>query len=185
MKNGYKIYDMSNASASAKPILEEVKAHYQFVPNALGAMVESPEAVKAYLALDDLVNQNSLTDEQRHVVFLTITREYDCGYCVAAHTAFAQMGQVKGEHIGNLREGKPLEDPKLHALQTFAARMVQTGGQVSEKELETFLSHGYTRRHVLDIITMMANKLIAVYANRVMGTDLDEMLQPARWDRVA
>lgn len=185
MKHGYKIYDMNSASASTKEVLEEVKSHYQFVPNALGAMAESPETVRAYLALDELVHQNALTDEQRHIVFLTITREYDCGYCVAAHTAFAQMGQVNGEHIGCLREGRPLSDPALNALQEFTARLVQTGCNVSAQEVDAFLNHGFSRRHILDIITMMANKLIAVFSNRVMGTDLDEMLQPARWERVA
>lgn len=185
MRNGYIVYDVNSASDDARPVLEEVQIHYQFIPNALGAMAESPETVKAYLALDGLVNQNSLTDEQRHIVFLTITREYNCGYCVAAHTAFAQMGQVQGEYIGCLRDGKSLSDPKLEALQAFTARLVQTGCNVSEQELEIFLSHGFTRRQVLDIITMMANKLIAVFANRIMGTDLDEALQPASWSKVA
>lgn len=55
MKNGYKIYDMNSSSASTKAVLEEVKAHYQFVPNAPGALAESPEAVKAYLALDEML----------------------------------------------------------------------------------------------------------------------------------
>ena len=45
MKNGYEIYDMNTASEAAKPVLEDVQSHYQFIPNALGAMVESPEAV--------------------------------------------------------------------------------------------------------------------------------------------
>lgn len=183
MKNGYQIYDISSANASARPVLEQVMAHYQFVPNALGAMIESPEAVKAYLALDELVNQNSLSDVQRHVVFLTITREYNCGYCVAAHTAFSQMGGVDGEVIQQLREGEPLSDPALNELQNFTARLVQTGCNISEQDIDRFLAHGHTRRQVLDIITMIANKLIAVFANRVMGTDLDEMLAPARWSR--
>ena len=68
MKNGYAIDNMNTASDAAKPALEQVQEHYQFIPNAmvipnaLGAMVESPEAVKAYLALDELVSLNSLTD---------------------------------------------------------------------------------------------------------------------------
>jgi uncharacterized peroxidase-related enzyme len=185
MKNGYKIYDINTAIANARPVLEEVQAHYQFIPNALGAMAESPETVQAYLALDSLVQQNSLTDEQRHIVFLTITREYNCSYCVAAHSAFAQMGNVEAEYIQCLRDSKPLSDPKLNALQEFSSKLVRTGCNVSEQDIEAFLASGYTRRHVLDIITMMANKLIAVFANRIMGTDLDEALQPARWSKVA
>lgn len=37
------------------------------------------------------------------------------------------------------------------------------------------------RRHILDVITMMSNKLIAVFANRIMGTDLDDALKPGEW----
>ena len=126
-----------------------------------------------------------MTDEQRHVVFLTISREFECSYCVAAHTAFAQMGQVDGDIIKHLREGNVLDDPGLEVLQNFVSRLVQTNCQLSEKEVADFLAHGYSRRNILDIITMVANKLIAVFANRIMGTDLDEALQPAMWNRVA
>ena len=185
MKNGYTIHNADSAHAQAKSVLEEVMSHYKFVPNALGAMAESPETVKAYLALDELVQQNSLSDLQRHIVFLTITREYDCSYCVAAHTAFAQMGQVDAQAIEQLRAGTPLTNPGLRALQEFTAKLVQTGCHVSEQDIELFLASGHSRRQVLDIITMMANKLIAIFANRIMGTDLDEMLKPAEWNKVA
>jgi len=185
MKNGYQIHNMENTNPDAQAALAKVQEHYQFVPNALGALAESPESVLAYLALDDLVNKNSLTDEQRHVAFLAITSEYDCAYCVAAHTAFAQMGKVEWQTIQNLREAKPLTDAKLEALRNFAIKLVQTGCNISEEDINAFLAQGYTRRNVLDIITMMANKLIAIFSNRIMGTDLDSMLQPAKWSRVA
>ncbi|MDH5407897.1 MAG: carboxymuconolactone decarboxylase family protein [Gammaproteobacteria bacterium] len=185
MKNGYKIYDTNSAPEAAKGILQMVQDHYQFIPNALGAMAESPEVVKAYLELDGLVQQNSLDDVQRHIAFLTITREYDCSYCVAAHSAFAQMGKVNPEYIQQVRENKSLSDAKLNALQEFTSKLVQTGCDVSDRDIENFLAHGYTRRHILDIVMMMSNKLIAVFANRIMGTDLDEALQPAKWSKVA
>jgi len=185
MQHGFRIYDLNSASDAARPVLEHVKRHYQFIPNALGAMVESPEAVRAYLSLDELVQENSFTDEQRHVVFLTIAREFNCSYCVAAHTAFAQMGQVEQEHIQKLRDHETLADAKLEALQRFVSMLVQNDCHVSEKEIDEFLAQGFTRCNVLEIITMMANKLIAVYANRVMGTDLDAALQPLCWKRVA
>ena len=111
--------------------------------------------------------------------------EYNCSYCVAAHSAFAQMDDVEGEYIQCLRESKPLSDPKLNALQEFSTKLVRTGCNVSEQDIKGFLASGYTRQHVLDIVTMMANKLIAVFANRIMGTDLDEALEPARWSKVA
>jgi len=185
MQNGYHIYDLNTAREAAKPVLEQVKRHYQFIPNALGAMAESPEAVRAYLMLDEINGENSLGDIERHVVFLTISREHNCAYCVAAHSAFAQMGKVDGQIIQALRDGKPLADPALNSLQRLTTRLVQNGCHVSEQDIEEFIAAGFTRRHVLDIVTMIANKLIAIYANRIMGTDLDEALQPAKWERVA
>ena len=95
------------------------------------------------------------------------------------------MGEVEGQVVQNLREGKPLDDPKQEALRQFVIALVETGCHVSEEAINDFLAQGYTRRNVLDIITMISNKLIAIFANRIMGTDLDEMLQPAQWSRVA
>ncbi len=185
MLNGYRIYDLNNASPAAKPVLEEVQRHYQFIPNALSAMAESPEAVRAYMMLDEINSENSLTDEERHVAFLAISREYNCQYCVAAHTAFAQMGQVDGGFITGLRESKPLANKKLNALQTFVGQLVESDGYVNEKDFNTFLAAGYTRQTALEVITMIANKMIAILANRVMGTDLDAALEGARWSRDA
>lgn len=185
MKNGYQIHNIEQSKGDICNVLGKVQEHYNFVPNALAAMAESPNSVLAYLALDDLAHKNSLLDEQRHVAFLTISREYGCDYCVAAHTAFAQMGEVDSQVVQNLREAKKLGDPKLEALHKFVTSMVHTGCNVSDSEIREFLSHGYTRCNILDIITMISNKLIAIFANRVMGTDLDEMLQPAKWNRVA
>jgi len=185
MKNGYQIHSIEQGNDEVREVLGKVKEHYQFIPNALAAMAESPHSVQAYLALDGLTHDNSLTDVQRHVAFLTISREYGCDYCVAAHTAFAQMGKVDGQIVQGLREGKQLEDPALDALQKFVTSMIHTGCNVNDDEISEFMSFGYTRRNILDIITMISNKLIAIFANRVMGTDLDEMLQPAKWGRVA
>lgn len=181
MQNGYHIYDLNTASETAKPLLKEIKQHYQFIPNALGAMAESPEAVKAYMMLDGIVGENSLDDLERHIVYLTIAREHACGYCVAAHSAFAQMAKVDPNTIHALREGSPLKDPAQASLQSFTAKMVKNGCHVNEEDITQFLANGYTRRQILDIITMIATKQISIYANRIMGTDLDEMLLPAKW----
>lgn len=185
MQNGFQIYDIDTASAAARPILEQVVRHYQFIPNALGAMVESPEAVRAYLMLDELASENTLSEMECHVVFLAISREYNCSYCVAAHTAFAQMAKLNGEDIQALRNGQTLNNPRLNALQDFVTSLVRSDGHVQEQDVEAFLAQGYTRRNILEIITMIANKQIAIFANRVMGTDLDEALAAAKWSQAS
>lgn len=180
MKNGYTIYSPETASKDAQVILNQVQAHFQFIPNAMGAMVESPQTAQSYMQLTELAHLTSFSPLEQHVVFLTVSREYGCSYCVAAHTAFAQMDQLDGTTVQRLRDGELLSDSKLGALQQFTSKMVQTGCNVSERDISAFLSYGYTRRNILEIVLLMTNKLIAVFSNRIMGTDLDEALEPAR-----
>lgn len=184
MKNGYTIYNLESASNDAHDILSQVQAHFQFIPNAMGAMVESPATAQSYMQLTELAHQTSFSPMEQHIVFLTVSREYGCSYCVAAHTAFAQMDQIDSEIIQQLRNGEAITDRKLKALQQFTQKMVRTGCNVSDADVDKFLSHGYTRRNILEIVLLMANKLIAVFSNRIMGTDLDEALAPAKWEQV-
>lgn len=185
MKNGYTIHDQNTAPVAAQELLRTAGTHYGFVPNAIGAMAESPETLNAYLTLDALVGQTRFSDVERHVALLAVTRELECPYCVAAHSAFAKMAAVPASTVRRLRDGAPLDDPRLAAVQKFATALVRQQGHVSDQMVAAFLANGYSRRQVLELILLVANKLIAVYCNRIMGTDLDEALAAERWNKVA
>lgn len=185
MKNGYQIHSDQTAPAESRALLGQAQAHYGFIPNAIGAMAESPAVLEAYLTLDDLLGKTDFTDAERHVLLLAITREYECGYCVAAHSAFAKMAGLPPEQVEHLRRNQPLGDPQLEKLHRFAAKAVASHGQVSDADVQELLAAGFTRRQALEVLLLIANKLIAVYANRIMGTDLDMALQGESWTRAA
>ncbi|MGW8248695.1 MAG: carboxymuconolactone decarboxylase family protein [Acidiferrobacterales bacterium] len=185
MKNGYHIYDETTAPLASSGLLNQVREHYGFIPNALGAMAASSKALEAYMMLDKMVRETSFSDIERNVVLLTVTREGDCSYCVAAHSAFAKMDRVPEEIIQSLRDNTPLSDARLEALHQFAARVVTRNGNLEEDEINRFLDAGFTREQALEVILIYANKVIAMQANRVMGTDLDPALAQTRWSRVA
>lgn len=185
MKNGYQIYDETTAPLESSQMLAQVKDHYGFIPNALGAMAVSPRALEAYMTLDGLVHGTTFSEEEQHVILLAVTSVGECPYCVAAHSAFAKMGGVSEQTVGQLRAGEALADPKLEVLRQFACKLVENNGYVDEAEINAFLDAGYTREQVLEVILIYANKLIAMHANRIMGTDLDQALAPEKWSRVA
>lgn len=185
MKNGYQIHDSGTAPAESRALLEQAQLHYGFIPNAIGAMAESPAVLQAYLSLDELTGKTAMTGVERHVALLAITREFECRYCVAAHSAFAKMDGVPPDEVKRLRQGESLSDPRLEQLHRFAAKMVAQYGQVNDADVQALLAAGYTRRNVLEVMLLIANKLIAVYANRIMGTDLDEALQGESWAKAA
>jgi len=185
MKNGYQIYDESTAPLASSGLLNQVREHYGFIPNALGAMAASSKALEAYMILDKMVRETSFSDLERNIVLLTVTREGDCSYCVAAHSAFAKMDAVPDEIIQSLRDNKPLADERLEALHQFATGVVASNGKLEQGEMARFLDAGFTREQALEVILIYANKVIAMQANRVMGTDLDQALAQMRWNRVA
>lgn len=73
-----------------------------------------------------------------------------------------------------LREGKPLNDAKLQALRHFTQQMIEARGWVDDREIETFLTAGYTQQHVLEVILEIAVKIIHNYTNHIAKTPLDK-----------
>jgi uncharacterized peroxidase-related enzyme len=181
MKNGYQIHSDHSCPTESRTLLGEAMAHYGFIPNAIGAMAESPAVLEAYLTLENLLAKTAFTDAERHVLLLAITREYECSYCVAAHSAFAKMAGLPPKEVENLRRGQSLDDSRMEKLHRFAAKAVAGHGQVSDADVQELLAVGFNRRQVLEVLLLIANKLIAVYANRIMGTDLDAALQGESW----
>ncbi len=59
--------------------------------------------------------------------------------------------------------------------------MVQEGGWVSEQALQEFLEAGYERRHVLDVVTLVAMKTLSNYTNHIAQAPLDEAFRSTRW----
>lgn len=185
MRNGYLIHDTATAPKASRPLLEAIKERNGFVPNCLSALATSPVTLQGYLALDGQIAQSGFSGEEQNIIYLAVARENACPYCVAAHTAFAKMAGMPEQEVQNLRIGKHLEDSKLEVLHDFTAKLVRNNGDVEEADVQQMLDAGYDRSQLLEIILFVAIKAIGAYANRLMGTDLDEMLQSDAWNRVA
>lgn len=185
MRNGYSIYTESDAPQPSRPLLAAIREGSGFVPNCLGALATSPVALQGYLALDTQIGQSRFSEEEKGVIYLAITRENACPYCVAAHSAMAKMSGVDNTVVQSIREGRPLAERKLETLHSFTANLVRSRGEVDEADVQAMLDAGYDRGQLLEIILFVAIKAIGAHANRLMGTDLDEMLLPEKWSRVA
>lgn len=185
MRNGYQIHNETSAPQASRPLLESIQEANGFVPNCLGALANSPVALQGYLALDQQIGQSSFSPQEQNVIYLAVARENACPYCVAAHSAFAKMAGLSEPTVQRLRTGVDLEDTRLQALHEFTSRLVRCQGNVDEADVQTMLEAGYRREQILEIILFVAIKTIGAYANRLMGTDLDEMLKPDAWSEVA
>jgi len=182
MKN-YKIYNELDAPEASKPTLEKIKKGYGFVPNLLGALAESNPALTSYLDLGKKLSESSFTPQEQQLLFLTISYENECSYCMAAHTAGAKRAKLPDEEINSLRLGESLEDSKLNTLANFARLMFQKRGWVDEKDIDDFLNAGYTKANIFDVIIALAMKTLSNYTNHIVDTTLDESISKFKWDQ--
>lgn len=163
------------APEASVPVLENVEQTYGFIPNIYDIMAESPAAITAYTQLTKTLQEHAaLTPQEQQILMLAVSRTNGCGYCVAAHTMVAGMAEVPGETVAALREGRAPADPKQAALVAFVDSIIEHRGWVPEEDRQAFLDAGYTTRHALDVLTVLALKTLSNYTNHLADTPLDE-----------
>lgn len=181
----FKIHTIESAPPAARGTLEAARQKYGFVPNLLGELAGAPAALKAYIALSELLGQTSLSPVAQQVVLVAASMANGCHYCVAAHTAGLKMAGLADDQIDALRSGRPLADAKLDALRVFTIRVVERRGWVDDADVQRFVDAGYAREQVFDILLGVAMKTLSNYSNHIADTPLDKQLQPFAWEAAA
>lgn len=81
---------VEDAEPLAKQALEEAKRRIGSVPNIYGLMANSPGLLASYTASDRIFRESAaLSAKEKEIVYLTISREHGCRYCVAVHSTLA------------------------------------------------------------------------------------------------
>ena len=156
---------------------------FAMIPNLYGVLAEAPIAVGAYDALMNFLMASSLTPEERHVVWFTINAYHDCRYCMAAHTLVAKGDKISEEVIETARRQGTYTNPKLEALRQFTLAMTEKRGWTSPEEIEAFFAAGFSKQQLLEIVVVMAHKVISNYTNHMAGTPIDDAFKPFTWTK--
>ena len=175
------VHTPESASPEAREALKSAQKAFGFVPNLLGVMAEAPIALKAYMDLTDLLGKASLNAVEQQVMMLAASYENACGYCMAAHSTVAGMVAMPQPILAALRSGDNLPDPKLEALRSFVVDVVRSRGRVSDKRIEEFLSAGYSRQNVLEVVFAVAMKTLSNYINNMAETPVDKQFMSQVW----
>lgn len=174
----------AQATSPASERLDEAKARLGFIPNMYAVMANSPGLLDTYVHGYNLFrSQSGFTPAEQEVVFLAISRENGCTYCVAAHSFIAdKMSGVPAAVTDAIRAGAPIPDAKLAALHDFARLMVLKRGLPDVADVNEFLAAGYTEKQILEIVLAIAVKTLSNYANHVFHTPVDEVFAGRAWE---
>lgn len=175
---------LEGTAGRAREVLEKARQQVGFIPNMYANMVHSPGLLDTYLHGYNLFRQESgFSAVEQEVVFLSVSAENGCTYCVAAHSVLADVkSKVPAEVTNAIREGNPIPDAKLQALSTFTRIMVTTRGWPAASAVDAFLSAGYTERHILEVILAIAVKTLSNYTNHIFQTPVDAMFAARVWE---
>ncbi|MBW4685665.1 MAG: carboxymuconolactone decarboxylase family protein [Komarekiella atlantica HA4396-MV6] len=179
----FTIHTIDTAPQDSKAALVHAQQTFGFIPNLEGVFAQAPALLKGSMALWDLFATTSFSPIEQQIIYLTVNYEHECHYCMAAHSGLAKMMGMKSEDIQALRDGIPLQDPKLQALRHFTQRMIQARGWVEDSEIEEFLAAGYGKQQVLEVILGIAIKVMHNYTNHIAKTPLDKPFQPYIWSK--
>lgn len=177
----FQIHSEETAPEASRATLDATAKQYGFVPNLYGVLAESPTAVQAYAGINKALEQSALTPVEQQVVTLTVSATNGCAYCMGAHSAVAQMVRMPEDVLAALREQRPLSDQKLNALRALVLSVLRHRGWVPVEDLEHVVAAGYTQRHVLDVLTIVALKTLSNYVNHIAHTPLDPQFVPQAW----
>ena len=184
--SNFTIHTVDTAPEASRPILEAVQQGLGTIPNLFGVFASSPAILKAYTSLSELQDAETAFDEtERQVLFLSISAENRCGYCVAAHSTISGMKGVDAEVVQAVRDGSALPTPRLEALRSFALAVVGQRGWVAGPEFDAFLAAGFEQRHALEVVLAVAFKTISNYTTHLSGVELDAMFAPQAWSKPA
>lgn len=172
-----------HAEPPARGRLEEARSSLGFVPNMYAVMANSPGLLDTYVhGYGRFRSHSGFTPAEQEVVFLAISRENGCTYCVAAHSFLAdKMSGVPAAVTDAIREGKPIPDARLAVLHAFTGALVAKRGLPSRADVEAFLAAGYSERQVLEIVLAIAVKTLSNYANHLFHTPVDAAFAGRAW----
>ena len=161
------------APSASQPLLQAVKKQLGIVPNLFRLVANSPAALEGYLGLSGALGKGDLPAATRERIALAVAEINGCSYCLSAHTYLGKnVAKLDDAEIAANRQGGS-NDRKADAAVRFAANVARERGHVSEEDVKTVKSAGYSDAQIIEIVQHVALNTWTNYINEVAKTDID------------
>jgi uncharacterized peroxidase-related enzyme len=160
------------APAASQPILDAVGAQLGLIPNLYKVVALSPKALEAFTGFGAGVAK-LLDLKTRERIALATAQVNGCDYCLSAHTYIgANMAKLDESEIALARTGHSA-DAKADAAVTFAKKVADTRGQVSDADIAAVKLAGFTDAQVVEIVLVVIENFLTNFVNNVAQTAID------------
>ncbi|KSV71114.1 hypothetical protein N183_28420 [Sinorhizobium sp. Sb3] len=153
-------------------MLGEIRSAFGIAPNMFRAVANSPAALASMWGSFGALGNGRLGAKLGEQIAVAVADRNDCNYCLAAHTALGRKAGATAEEMANAQRGKS-SDPKTAAALTFAQKLVEARGQITDAEVRALRDAGYDDQDVVEIIAHVALNLFTNYINVALAVPVD------------
>jgi uncharacterized peroxidase-related enzyme len=173
------LHTQETAPEASQAFVAKAIANNGFLPNLIGVLANSPQALQTYLTVSGINAETSLSLAEREVVQITAARIHGCDFCVAGHTAVAlKKAHLPVEQVRALQQGGATGDARLDAVGAFATAVIATRGAVGDDAYRAFIASGYNEQQALEVVLGISLATLCNFANTLAGTAINPQLQP-------
>jgi uncharacterized peroxidase-related enzyme len=162
----------AQATGKLKEIYDKQIAKNGKVINIFQGMGNSPAGLNAYLSMSAALAEGELSREDREVVYLAVSEQNGCQYCVSAHVQVAKTVGLSEDEANAARKFKS-SDASRAALLEFVRKVIATRGFVEDADIAAVRDAGYSDGQITEAIGYIGLATFSNLFNHVNGTDLD------------
>lgn len=157
------VLSLDQASKESRAVYDEFNRRMQF-PAAPNFIMTQGHSCHVSRGTWELVKNVLVSGEierwKKEIIFVAISHERNCRYCLAAHVACCRMLGVDIEQfVGNWQA---MPDPVLRDMILFAMKTARDPQGLTNGDYDVLRAHGLSQSQIMELISMAA---LAVYAN--------------------
>ncbi len=153
-------------------LLDAIQNKLGVVPNFLGVLANSTDALKAFLGLNEIADSGSLDPLTRERIALALAQGNSCEYCLSAHTLIGSNAGLSASERKEKRAGSP-EDKLTAAGVVFAQALNTNLGGVTQSEFEAVRIAGYNDAEIVEIIVHVGMNILTNIIGKASGVAID------------
>lgn len=163
---------IEKAPDQSKKLFEEIKKSIGMLPNIYKVIGNSPNALAAYLSFSESQKYGSFNSKEREAVYLAVSEENGCNYCLSAHTEIAIKNGFNEEETLQLRAGTH-NSRRISIIINLAKSIIINRGKADENLINAFYEAGYNSQALVDLVALVVEQTFTNYIGRLSKPEID------------
>ena len=163
---------IATAQGKAKELLEGTKKAMGAELNIFTAFANAPAALEGYLGLMTALAKGNLNPKLREQIAVLTAGYNGCNYCASAHTYLGEKAGIGKDELASNLTGQSA-DKKTQAALSFATKLIDRRGRVSEADLTQVRDAGYSDEEIVEILAHVAMNTFTNYFNEAFKVEVD------------